>query len=46
MVGLAWDISLPKLGRVKEIVSAAVPELPAALTPPAPEVVTQEAAGD
>ena len=46
MVGLAWDISLPKLGRVKEIVSAAVPGVPAALAPPAPEVLPQESAGD
>jgi len=46
MVGLAWDISLPKLGREKEIISAAAPAPPAALALPAPEVVPQEAVGD
>jgi stearoyl-CoA desaturase (delta-9 desaturase) len=45
MVGLAWDISLPKLGREKEIKAGAVPESPAVLVPPA-EVVPQEAVGD
>jgi fatty-acid desaturase len=46
-LGLAWDISLPKLGRVKEIEAAgAAPESPAVLTPPAPEIVPQEVSGD
>jgi hypothetical protein len=46
MVGLAWDISLPKLGRAKEINSATAPESPTVLAPPAPEVLPQEAMGD
>ena len=46
MVGLAWDISLPKLGREKAIHPAAVPESPAVLAPPVPEPVPQEAVGD
>jgi hypothetical protein len=46
MVGLAWDISLPKLGREKAINPVTVPESPAVLVPSAPEVVPQEAVGD
>jgi len=46
MVGLAWDISLPKLGREKEIRPLAVPDSPADLTTPVSEVLPQEAAGD
>ena len=45
-VGLAWDISLPKLGREKEINPAAVPDSPAILAPETPEIVPQEAVGD
>jgi hypothetical protein len=37
---------LPKLGREKAIHPAAVPESPAVLPSPAPEVVPQEAVGD
>src|ERR1700726_35670 len=32
-VGLAWDISLPKLGREKSIQPSAVPDVPAVLAP-------------
>jgi stearoyl-CoA desaturase (delta-9 desaturase) len=46
MVGLAWDISLPKLGREKAIRPEAVTDAPAVIAPSAPEVVPQEAAGD
>jgi stearoyl-CoA desaturase (delta-9 desaturase) len=46
MVGLAWDISLPKVGRVKEINPAEQPETPAVLVPPVAEVIPQETSGD
>ncbi len=47
MLGLAWDISLPKLGRLKELeIKPAVPEVAAVLAPAVPEVVPQEIAGD
>jgi fatty-acid desaturase len=47
MVGLAWDISLPKMGREKEINSVvAAPESPSVLPPPAPEAIPQEVVGD
>ncbi len=46
-LGLAWDISLPKLGRGKEIIPApAVAESPAVLVPPAPAILPQEGSGD
>ena len=45
MLGLAWDISLPKLGKMKEVRPAIVP----ARTPfvaPQPEDLSQELSGD
>ena len=46
-MGLAWDISLPKLGREKAIKPLAVPETAAVIAPVAAnEVLPQEAEGD
>jgi len=45
-LGLAWDISLPKIGRVKEILPEPTDGLPAVLPPPEPQAVAQEVAGD
>ena len=45
-MGLAWDISLPKLGREKQIDPAAVPDSSTVLAPVVPEVVPQKAVGD
>jgi stearoyl-CoA desaturase (delta-9 desaturase) len=45
-VGLAWDISLPKLGREKEIATATAPGLPAVLPVAVNEALQQESVGD
>ena len=47
MLGLAWDISLPKVGgRVKELQPSIVPDPIAVLPVPDPETVGQEVSGD
>ena len=45
-VGLAWDISLPRLGHAKEVDPAAAVESPVVLTHPTPAILPQEGAGD
>lgn len=47
MLGLAWDISLPKIGREKELRPKPTGnEIPAVAPLPSPEPVAQEASGD
>jgi hypothetical protein len=43
-LGLAWDISLPKVGRVKDLRPSVIPE-PTAVLPVPPETVPQEISG-
>jgi stearoyl-CoA desaturase (delta-9 desaturase) len=45
-MGLAWDISLPKLGRDKGIKPLAVPETPGVIAPVVADAIPQEAEGD
>ena len=45
-VGLAWDISLPKLGREKAVKPLAVPETSAAIAPIGADSLPQESEGD
>jgi hypothetical protein len=45
-MGLAWDISLPKLGREKAIRPVAAPETPAVIAPIVTDALPQESEGD
>jgi sn-1 stearoyl-lipid 9-desaturase len=45
-MGLAWDISLPKLGREKAIKPVEIPETPAAIAPIIADALPQESEGD
>jgi sn-1 stearoyl-lipid 9-desaturase len=46
MLGLAWDISLPRLDKAKEVQQPPAPESDMAFVPPQPKVLPQELAGD